>query len=102
MLSGCNQQFTLSARGQLRTIELLEPWSVKNSLLFEDEPLSPFSSWQLFGLEQGATLERLKKLGKVDVFLDMVEFSSMDGAWSGRFYIDNDKLVSGEVDIIAL
>ncbi|RZQ52969.1 hypothetical protein C1E23_11455 [Pseudoalteromonas phenolica] len=102
LLSGCNQQFTLSARGQLRTIELLEPWSVKNSLLFEDEPFSPFSGWQLFGLEQGATLERLKKLGKIDVFLDMVEFSSMDGAWSGRFYIDNDKLVSGEVDIFAL
>ncbi|TMP78090.1 hypothetical protein CWB73_17760 [Pseudoalteromonas phenolica] len=100
LLSGCNQQFVFSARGHLRAIELLEPWSVNNSMLFASEPsLNAFGNWRLFGLEKDVTLKQLKKLGKINVFMGVAEFSSSDGGWSGNFYLDDNRLVSGEIEV---
>lgn len=102
-LSACRQILQVGTSGKVLKLELLDEWSSKNASLPNASQLfDGFKPWSFLSITQNTKLSGLENLGRVDVFLDTAEFESNDGQWRGQFIIEDDRLISAELEPNAL
>lgn len=98
-LSACRQILQVGTSGKVLKLELLDEWSSKNaSLPSASQLFDGFKPWSFLSITQNTKLSGLENLGQVDVFLDTAEFESSDGLWRGQFFIEDERLISAELE----
>ncbi|WP_404392532.1 hypothetical protein [Pseudoalteromonas phenolica] len=101
-LSACNQLVSMKGFDEVGNVSLIDSWSMKGVNLGYGNIFVGFAPWTFLSIKKGTSIEALKQHGTIDVFMDDLEFVSKDGDWSGKFYLENNMLVSGEIDMLAL
>lgn len=97
-LSGCRQIVHRSTTRMIRSIELLEPWSLKNTyLLGFDRFTEQQKPWRFYSLIENMDINQLNGLGNVEKHFGLVQFESNDKQWIGSFITEKNQLVSAEL-----